>query len=619
MPLGSNVQISFSQLQSEFGGTGEIRLSDYTSTFAYDTLDVFILNAGNVTPHGDSSFIPHKGIGKFVGGYPTLRPTSYNVNRAMDPITVFSGMNLKFRVRTIFTGSTINPYNYSPNNRIYLSSTPYKGNVDLLTTGVTGNPGNGIKNAFEYMVLDTSSYIPNDFPYDPSNVATVRKWLKTEANSNIFTSDLNQSNIHLQRTPENAIPIKIISRPSVQRVRMFSDYVDITWPSNLISGSDVIKLNSGGFDIWKQYYGFFSGRAVRIGQNITFKVNVSALPSVYSTGTYLGIYFPIFPITSYSTFGSTAGIIDGAPFLSLGTGRSLGWFSSNGPIVSFIGGSGLSNTAENVAQCLADAIGTSPRAADYEGITGLTASASRSGNTLTVTLYNNTSDNLYFNYYAGATDNSGSFLVGYYNSALVFSYSNDTSGWSSVGQSTVFGANLVCYVDILQGNIIFSQASFICPAQSNVYTLSTNLLNRFKNRFYSKAPAGPYESQYGYQSLTNGIRIISGINYDETFSNVFYYGADSINNFFSESAPFDSKKVSLTGNYLTPGPGSSNFNPNITNFSNNNFYIDTRTLSDYTGLPITSTQNYNHYVKQLKKDMSLSDYWNGYGNVALGL
>jgi len=607
MPLGSNVQISFSQLQSEFGGTGEIRLSDYTSTFAYDTQEVNLF-----------STVPLDGVDSVYivcdDSFTNARTSSYNL-RGIDPITVFVGMKLKIKMSS------------NANSNIYLSSTPYKGNANInlpglttyYSTGVTSAPGFGIRAKNDFMVLNTSSYIPNNSQYNNANIDTVSVWLKTDANpvSNIWTQSIGAGNIFLSTgtfgTPGFSIPIKIISRPAIERVRLFADYVDVTWPSNLSSGSDVIKLNSGGFSTWHKYFGYFSGRNVRIGQNLTFKVNVSALPSFYSSGTYLAIYFPVYVITSFNyNYGGT-------PFISFGSGHNPGWFSSLGPIVSFIGGSGLSNTAENVAQCLADAIGSSPRAPDAnQGLNGMTATASRSGTTLTVTLFNNSPFDLTYFYYGGATDNTGSFTVGYYDPSFTFSLTHNSPGWSSQGQSQVFGGNLVSYVVLNTANVqrVAPDANaFISPAQTGASTLASGLLNSTLDRIndsllYVDPHPFVYYGQFGHKSLTNGFRIISGYNSGEVWANVYYAGADTL--LATNAQFFDSKKVSLTGNYLTPGPGSSNFEPTIANFSNNNVYIDSRFTAN-------TRQSYNHYVKQLKKDMSLSDYWNGYGNVALGL
>lgn len=577
MPLGSNVQISFSQIQSEFGGTGEIRLSDYTSTYAYSGLELSLNNLGNING-SESVYILSDST------YTTARTGEYNVKYGLDPITVFVGMKLKIKQTSTFNAG-----------RIYLSSSPEKGESNILSTGVTFT-GTGLRNSGDFIVLDTSSYFPNDSQYDRSNNATVSAWLKTDANCNIYVQSVGFGGAALNQTQGNSVPIKIISRPSIERVRLMADYCDITWPANLTTGSEIVKLGSGAFYFWDRYNSAATGRLIKNGQNLSLKMAVSALPSVYSTGSYIGTYIATFAISGTDITNYSFGAV-----------TTPGWFSSNGPVVSFIGGSGLSNTADNVAQCIVDTFGSTPRAADVTGISGLTASASRSGNIVTITLYNNTGSDRFLSYFTGATDNSGAFLVGYYNPSLVFTYTNATSGWSSSGQTQAFGSKLVGLIHVRAGNsttTIGGQYTFDNAANASSVTTT------FLNDYLTKINTPSERIQYGYKTIPNGYRMITGQNLGPMWANVYYVGPDP--SFAFTGTYFDTQKVSMTGNYLTPGAGSSNFVPIISNYSNNNVYIDTTVAGNYQ-------QNYNHKVKLIKRNMSLSDYWSGYGNVALGL
>ena len=237
MTLPSSGAIRFSDLQTEYGGTNPISLSEYRASFKYTNIYISLSN--------------NSGTWSLGGPSPLIGDVNDVINRGM------------------IVQLLVIPQSGYP---IYLSTTDTPGATDLLTTGVTNN---GATADNDVIVWDTSTYTtPNIATGD--GLPFYRVYIKSTVASGL-----------------TARALYLVERPATELVRYLGRNSTITWPSSLQGGSGSVLTNSGAFLSSVQA----NKTLLKNGQSIQMKTDCFSLGDVNSGGSYLFTYIAVAPVT----------------------------------------------------------------------------------------------------------------------------------------------------------------------------------------------------------------------------------------------------------------------------------------------------------------------------------
>lgn len=232
MTLPASGAIKFSDLQTEYGGTNPVSLSEYRASFRYTNIYITLTNSSGTWSLSAPS------------------PLAGDVLDVLNP-----GCFLQIRL-------------VNPGYPIYLSTTDTPGATDLLTTGVTNN-GSSTNDAF--ITWDTTTYTtPNISTSDGQPY--YRVYLKSTAASGL-----------------TARALYLVNKPSPELVRYLGRTNTITWPSTLQGGSGNTLVNSGAFLTATNA----TNTLLKNGQSIQMKMDCFALGDIISGGAYLFTYIAV--------------------------------------------------------------------------------------------------------------------------------------------------------------------------------------------------------------------------------------------------------------------------------------------------------------------------------------
>lgn len=494
MTITASGAIRFSDLQTEYGGTNPISLSEYRASYRYLNVLIFV---------------------NFVSGALQLEGTTTPGNNLGQIFTV--GQTLRFYI------------NNSTGTNIYLSSTPTPGATDLLTTGVTNNGTAIFNNTIDF---DTTTYTT------PNTV-------------NNLTGELEAYAFYVKTNSQLLATMYIIAAPVPPRVRYLGNAATITWPTNLQGGSDLTLVNSGSLLTSTADKRSF----IKPGQSMQFKMNCTTLGSIFSTGARLYTYITIRRATGVYPY-------------SLAVQPQMGWDSNSGTgAVKFIGGSGLSDTANNVA-ALAASTCSSARVADINPITGITLQATASGSDVTWTLNNATSDVYFIDNYFYADNTFGPIFV-WADAANATATTADATRAATWGiaarnrQNQQWGVPLVARMRVQIGAEIYDRFATSLGNNCDQTTLISNIR------------AGSPIFGLTRRDITNGL--VFDIQYDASLTLTCRYVHQA-------AGLVDS----------TTSPGATNITPTVTAFS-----------------PSPTGINYNGNVAMNKFNLKMSTFYNG--------
>lgn len=498
MTLPASGALRFSDLQTEYGGSNPISLSEYRASYRYVKVQLVVdYNAGNFSV------------------------ISQNIPGSND---MEDGLNPGQIIEVVIVNSN--------SEAIYLSTSTLPGATDLLTTAVTNNGASSNGSSAPRIVLDTTTY----------------------TTPNITTGDgLSYFRFYIKTATQPLTPVNLVTRPSPERVRYLGNSASLTWPTNLQGGSELSLVDSGAFLTATQATKTF----LRNGQSAQFRMNTAVLDSINSTGSYLFTYFGMSLVTS--PWG-------GYPYATFGTSAQVGWNSNNGTgSPTFIGGSGLSNTADNVASLLASTASTA-RGADINPIAGLTLSSTRSGTTVTWTLTNNTGNNYFVQTYQYPDGTFGPVVV-WNLTPTTIRVSNESVLSSTWGDAARNRENQQYAVPLyVRITVTISAAPY------NFFALMPNNVNQ--TDFISNV-----KSQTVLPSGASWADTTNGLNFETQYT----------------------LPLAVTCQYLNQSVGYGNTSPGASNI------VPTITV----GTVSAPNETYNGNVRIQKQNMKLSHYYNG--------
>ena len=370
MALPSSGQISFADLQSEYGGTNPISISEFRGS-RYNPSAV------------DSG-----------PGY-QIYDVSYNSSNNK---LAFNGtdadylfLNTDEKIVMICESGVWNDGN------LYFSSTTTPGNNNLLGTGVNAaSVGVG-----QMMVLDGA-----DAGFTSTTTGTLIGYLKSNN-----TTDSTAVRVYLVTDPGN----------TANKVNYLYGRCRFTFSDagSFVGGS---RLNL--YPFLRSIDNIENGVILPNNRTFSWNQDMTALPTIWSGGTWHYIYFQVYDATwdnSTKTY-------------SFGNFRNIAWTNNtsytNGS-GTYLGGSGQANNATNVANVLATTAGyNTARTPNYTGTSeSINLTMSNSGTRLDGTMTNTTGNDILL--YKYTMSNSTGFPAGSNNRLMSLAWADSSNAFTN--------------------------------------------------------------------------------------------------------------------------------------------------------------------------------------------
>ena len=548
MALPSSGQISFADLQSEYGGTNPISLSEFRGS-----------NYNNARKNSGPNY--------------QIREVSYNSSNNKLQLNGsdidFININTDSKLVLVLRSGTWNDGN------LYFSSTTTPGNNNLLNTGTTNNAA-GVDSL---MIIDGT-----DAGFTSSTLGTRVGYLKSNS-----TTDSTAVNINIVTDPGNTTTA--VDYLYGKARFSFSDagaFVGGSVNTKIASQSNILNQENGVI--------------IPNGQSVDFAHVMTALPTIASGGTWHYYYLNMWDAAWDAT----------NKVFTFDNQRNLAWTNNTGYTNgsgTYLGGSGQANNATNVANVIASSAGyNTARAPNYAGTSeNVTLQMSNSGSTLNHTFTNNTGG--YVLLYKYTMSNSSGFPTGSNNRLASLLWVD--SGGSFTNSHTVNSTG--CFN-------AFTRQNFGFPTWLRI-------------DYYFTPASGGGETNLGYNNFLfdDGTSQTDALN--KIKSIVEGYWHDALDT--GEEYPFmrcDVNADSVDFRWYTPGvlrivPQYYRYGYNqggaggtaypstadsvLQGHSNYNF-------ANFKSNELTTIASYNGNVKRQTLNMSLSDYYNGRGDLTLG-
>ena len=329
MALPSSGQISFADLQAEFGGSNPISLSEFRAS-----------NHNSAKTSGGPNYTI----------FTVSKNTVNNKLQLAGGDVDFININTDSKLVLILRSGIWNDGN------LYFSTTTTPGNNNLLNTGVTNN-GAGVDSI---MVIDGS---------DAGFTSTTGGWVNGYLKSDTTTAS-------------TAVPIQIVEDPgnTATAVDYLYGKANFTFSDagGFVGGSINTKITTVSNILDTD-----NGVIVPNGGSVDFSQVMTALPTIASGGTWHYYYLNLYD----ATYDSSARSFSFDNFRNVAWTNNTSYTNGSG---TFLNGS--NNNATNVANYIATSAGyNTARAPNYLGTSeNVTLQMSNSGATLNHTFVNNT-------------------------------------------------------------------------------------------------------------------------------------------------------------------------------------------------------------------------------------
>ena len=333
MALPTSGQISFADLQTEYGGSNPISMSEFRAQFAN-------------TSTNDS------------GPPYSIRLVSFNSGN--NKILFNSAETTGIYLNNDMTLALVKRSGTWDNSNLYFGSTADPGNVNLLTTGVTNN-GTADGNL---LTIDLSQYAS-------SVTGSLAGYLKTD-----------------NTTAGTAVPVYVISDPGdgANKVNLLYGKAKFQFSDvgAFVGGSRATKVSTQ-----RQITDNEFGVLIPNGGSIQFSSTCNALPTIAPGGTFHYFYFQLYN-TVYNASTKTVSFTN---YRNIAWTNNTTYANGSG---TYLGGSGQANNATNVANVIATTHGYNvARNPNYTGTTeAVSLQMTNSGSTLNGTVTNNTGSDI---------------------------------------------------------------------------------------------------------------------------------------------------------------------------------------------------------------------------------
>ena len=332
MALPSSGQISFSDLQTEYGGSNPISMSEFRSQNSNSS----------ATDGGPAYFLA------------SMAFNSSNDRLQFNAQEYTAGLALNDDM-TIVLAKTSGTWD---NSNLYWSSTADPGNVNLLTTGVTNN-GTADGNI---MTIDLSQY--------------------TGSETGVLAGYIKSDNT----TGGTAVPVYVVSDPGnvANRVNFLYGKAKFQFSD---AGAYVGGSRSQKVTTKRQITDDEFGVLIPAGGSIDFTSQINALPTVASGGTYHYMYFQLYD----TTYDSSTKLTSFSNFRNIAWTNNVGYTNGSGVVIN-----GVNNDAATVANLLANTAGYNvARNPNYLGTTeSVSLLMTNSMSVLNGTITNNTGSDI---------------------------------------------------------------------------------------------------------------------------------------------------------------------------------------------------------------------------------
>lgn len=359
---------------------------------------------------------------------------------------------------------------------VKISSTDHtSGADDLITSGVTNN---------------NSSTAPSMIAVDGSNTYfdSLTSQGPTVNSFYIKTNNASHGSFKVRFYPDIA---------GGNLVKFHSANCLINIPSNILGGSELSLANNSlyaGIDTTGS-----NTTLLKNGRSFSFQFTCDPMPSLYSGGSYLSFYIPVAlatptGVTPYSyTFGTVA---------------SMAWRQTG----SYVGGGGLANNANNVAQVIAANTGTATLGG---AIAGITLSWTRSNALLTGTITNNSgSDYLIGRYQGGGTNRFMTSTIGYVDSNTASSFTNSSTTWGDPHVRQLYGSSLTFNVTLTYTDPGAQQTQYVrtvfCPHGATFSNVRDSIRTAISSLYYNGDPltgGTPDYPIFEMEDVAGGLRV----------------------------------------------------------------------------------------------------------------
>tara|TARA_B100000123_G_scaffold199195_1_gene149548 strand:+ start:337 stop:1989 length:1653 start_codon:yes stop_codon:yes gene_type:complete len=370
MALPSSGQISFADLQSEYGGTNPISISEFRGSRYNPT----------ATDSGP--------------GY-QIYDVSYNSSNNK---LAFNGTDADYlflnndeKIVMICESGVWNDGN------LYFSSTTTPGNNNLLGTGVNAaSVGVG-----QMMVLDGA-----DAGFTSTTTGTLIGYLKSNN-----TTDSTAVRVYLVTDPGNtANQVNYL----YGRCRFtFSD------AGSFVGGS---RLNL--YPFLRSIDNIENGVILPNNRTFSWNQDMTALPTIWSGGTWHYIYFQVYD----ATWDNSTKTYSFSNFRNIAWTNNTSYTNGSG---TYLGGSGQANNATNVANVLASTAGyNTARTPNYTGTSeSINLTMSNSGTRLDGTMTNTTGNDILL--YKYTMSNSTGFPAGSNNRLMSLAWADSSNAFTN--------------------------------------------------------------------------------------------------------------------------------------------------------------------------------------------
>jgi len=363
---------------------------------------------------------------------------------------------------------------------VRISSSDENGNADLIssTNGVTNN--NADTGNTMIAVDGTNSYFDSLTSAGPS---TNSFYVKTDTASHgsfkfRFYPDVPSGNLVYRHSPSCVINI----------------------PTNILGGSELTLANNGNYFAIDSNTSFAS--MLKNGRSWSFQMTCDPIPSLYSGGSYLAVYIGPFYLATAT---------GAAPYTySFGTAFNMAWRQTG----SYVGGGGLANNANNVAQVIAANTG---QATLGGAVTGITLSWTRSNSLLTGTITNNSgSDYLVGKYTGGGTNRFMPCTVAYTDANTANTFTNSSTTWGDPHVRQAYGSSLSFQVQLTYTDQGSQQTQYVrtvnCPHGATFGTVRTTIKEALKEVYYTGDPRSinPPQADYpifDFEDVAGGLKV----------------------------------------------------------------------------------------------------------------
>ena len=377
MALQTSGAISFADLQTEFGGSNPVSLSEY------------VRNIGDTSLTGGGNEIRYTSI---VDG------STFKLGADTAPANLIFQKHQKLILEVTDANMTFS------SNKLYFSTSQTLGNNNLITTGVTNNA----TATDALMVIDFSNA-----GFSSSSNGTLVGYLKTDLCSNVTA-------------------VYLADTPTTNYVQTHVAEAKFELPSNF-SGGDYNQKVSTYRDIGANE----NISIIPAGGNATMQVT---LPGGASGGVWAGGTWSYITINLYdATYSSANGTMTFDNYRQVGWTNNTSYTNGSGNYIG--GSGAYSNTASGWASTVASCLNSNSGAPNYQSTSEpVVASASTSGSTLTVTITNNGSNRILWHKYQTNQTGTAKFRpinIGWQNNAGNFEMMyNGGAGGNGEGYNT---------------------------------------------------------------------------------------------------------------------------------------------------------------------------------------